>query len=322
MPPMARPIRVEFAGAVYHVMARGNEHREVFRDDKDRQRFLETVEEMVERFGTRVHAYVLMPNHYHAIIETPLGNLSGALGWLQVTYTVRFNKRWKRVGHLFQGRFKAQLVEADEYSQWLVKYIHLNPVRPKQRDEVIPSERWEEFEQYAWSSHRDYAGVRTPPKWLSLDWRQYWGSATKEALRAYRQDMCAAFGREVENRWENLRSGLALCGESLWERVSKAVGSKKGQEEARWTTTQDLKLRREQIAELLQKEPDWRVKIWARVKLGAERPSDLAKEFGYRDSTGILRVVQRLEAMARKDEDIATKLTDLRSACRGGSDSK
>ena len=125
--------------------------------------------------------------------------------------------------------------------------------------------------------------------------------------------MCAAFGREVENRWENLRSGLALCGESLWERVSKTVGSKKGQEEARWTTTQDLKLRRQQIAELLEKESDWRVKIWARVKLGVERPSDLAKELGYRDSTGILRVVQRLEKTAQQNKDIAAKLAAYRS---------
>ncbi|MBM3860613.1 MAG: hypothetical protein FJ395_13310 [Verrucomicrobia bacterium] len=313
---MARPIRVEFPGAVYHVMARGNEYREVFRDEQDRKRFLETVEEMVERFSMRVHAFVLMPNHYHMIAETSLGNLSQAVGWLQVTYTVRFNKRWKRVGHLFQGRFKAQLVEADEYGQWLVKYIHLNPVRPKKRGEVIPPERWEEFEHYAWSSHPDYAGLRTPAKWLSLDWRQYWGSSTKEAIRAYQQDMCAAFGSEVENRWGNLRSGLALCGESFWERVSEVIGRKKGKEEARWTTAQDIKFKRQQINMLLQKESDTQVKIWVRVKLGAERPTDLAREFGYRDCTGILRVVQRLESLAEEDKAVAAKLVEFRCACK------
>lgn len=95
---MARPIRVEFAGAVYHVMARGNERRPIFLDDQDRRRFLETLEGMVEQFGVRLHAYCLMTNHYHLLAETPRANLSQAMGWLQVTYTVRFNRRHRRSG--------------------------------------------------------------------------------------------------------------------------------------------------------------------------------------------------------------------------------
>ena len=157
---MARPIRVEFEGAIYHVMARGNERRAVFRDDNDRQRLLETLAEMVERFGVRVHAYCLMPNHYHLLVGTPRGNLSRAIGWLQVTYTVRFNRRHRRSGHLFQGRFKAQLVEADEYARWLVVYVHLNPVRPRRKGEIIAGERARELDRYEWSSHRDYAGLK------------------------------------------------------------------------------------------------------------------------------------------------------------------
>ena len=102
---MARPLRVEFPDAAYHVMARGNERRSVFRDDVDRRRFLATLGELVERFGVRVHAYCLMPNHYHLLLDTPQANLSQAIGWLQVTYTVRFNCRHRRSGHLFQGRF-------------------------------------------------------------------------------------------------------------------------------------------------------------------------------------------------------------------------
>ena len=108
---------MEFAGAVYHVMARGNERREVFRDDQDRQRLLAALAEAVERFGLRVHAYCLMPNHYHLLLGTPRANLSRAMAWLQTTYTARFNRRHRRSGHLFQGRYKAQLVEADAYAQ-------------------------------------------------------------------------------------------------------------------------------------------------------------------------------------------------------------
>jgi putative transposase len=157
---MARPIRVEFPGAVYHVMARGNERREIYRDDRDRRRFLDTLGQAAEQYGLRVYAYRLMPNHYHLLVGTPRGNLSRALGWVQATYTARFNARHRRRGHLFQGRFKAQLVEADEYGRWLVEYIHLNPVRPRRRGARIPRERATELARYEWSSHRDYARLR------------------------------------------------------------------------------------------------------------------------------------------------------------------
>jgi putative transposase len=124
---MARPIRVEYVNAVYHVTARGNERRAIFRDDHDRERFLETLEETRQRFGVVIHVFCLMQNHYHLLLQTPRANLSAAAGWLQTTYTVRFNRRHRRSGHLFQGRFKAHLIEEDSYVQTLVKYIHLNP---------------------------------------------------------------------------------------------------------------------------------------------------------------------------------------------------
>ena len=110
---MARPIRVEFPGAVYHVTARGNERKRIFRDDEDRRRFLVALEEMAAQFGVEVLVFCLMPNHYHLVIRTPKANLSRAVGWLQTTYTIRFNRRYRRSGHLFQGRFKAHLVEED-----------------------------------------------------------------------------------------------------------------------------------------------------------------------------------------------------------------
>ena len=133
---MARPIRVEFEGAVYHITARGNERRRIFRDDADHEMFLATVGQCVEQHGLRLHGYCLMPNHYHLLLETPRGNLSRAIGWLQTAYTIRFNVRHQRSGHLFQGRFKAHLVEADAYAMTLLRYVHLNPVRPLKRPEI------------------------------------------------------------------------------------------------------------------------------------------------------------------------------------------
>ncbi len=129
---MARPIRVEFEDAVYHVTARGNERKPIYRDDRDRERFLETLEEAVKRFRLVIHPYCLMPNHFHLLAQTPRANLSDAAGWLQTTYSIGFNRRHRRSGHLSEGRFKAHLVEEDAYARELIKTIHLNPLVPGQ----------------------------------------------------------------------------------------------------------------------------------------------------------------------------------------------
>ena len=128
---MARALRIEYPGAVYHVMARGNQGGAIFKDDKDRQRFLETLGESAEKTGLLIHAYVLMGNHYHLLVETPEGNLVAGMKWLQATYTQRYNRRHRRFGHLFQGRYKAVIVDPQEsaYFQVISTYIHLNPAR-------------------------------------------------------------------------------------------------------------------------------------------------------------------------------------------------
>ena len=128
---MARPVRIEVAGGWYHVTARGNERRAIFRDDQDRRHFLELLEAWVRRFGLRLHAYVLMDNHYHLLVETGSANLTQAMQWLGVGYAVWFNRRHRRVGHLFQGRYKAIVVEAEVAAWELSRYVHLNPVRVK-----------------------------------------------------------------------------------------------------------------------------------------------------------------------------------------------
>jgi REP element-mobilizing transposase RayT len=310
---MARAIRVQFAGAVYHVMARGNERREIFRDDRDRQRFVETLAEAVERFGLRVQAWCLMPNHYHLVVGTPRGNLSRGIGWLQATYTARFNARHRRAGHLFQGRFKAQLVEADEYGRWLVEYVHLNPVRPRRKGEPIPVARAAELKRYEWSSHRDYAGWRKKaPEWLSLDWLAYWGRSRREAQAEYRRAIERAFAGGVDDPWQHLKRGLVLGGEALLETAHQLIGKKIGQEEARWTETADAVVRRAQVRQRVQREADERVRIWARVRLGGERGVEVAREYAYRHSSGVTQLVKRLETEAQEDRKLEEKLAGLR----------
>ena len=126
---MARPLRLHVVDGWYHVMSRGNGGEDIYRRDEDRRRFLGLVSELPERFGTEIHAFVLMDNHYHLLVQCRRGTLSETLRWLQTTYAVRFNWRYRRHGHLFQGRFKSVLIQDETALDEVARYIHLNPVR-------------------------------------------------------------------------------------------------------------------------------------------------------------------------------------------------
>lgn len=129
---MARPLRIEFPGALYHVTAQGNAQQNIFLDDEDRQQFLAVIARVVSQFHLLLHAYCLMDNHFHLVVETPKANLSKAMRQLNGVYTQAFNRRYQRVGHVLQGRFKAILVDQDNYQLELCRYVVLNPVRAKQ----------------------------------------------------------------------------------------------------------------------------------------------------------------------------------------------
>ena len=311
---MARPLRVEFGGAAYHVTARGNERKAVFRDDQDRRRFLETLAEMVERFGVRLHAYCLMPNHYHLLLDTPHANLSQAVGWLQVTYTVRFNRRHRRSGHLFQGRFKAQLIEADEYAQGLVEYVHLNPVRPRRKNERLARERAAELDGYRWSSHRVYAGLeRKAPGWLRQDWLRYWRGERRSSPQQYRRSLARWFEGHVENPWDKLVGGLVLGGEKLLAKANSHLGRKAAAEEAHWLQRRQYSELRERLGDALAGEADERIKIWARVRLGGERSVAVARQHGYQDGSAVGQVVRRLERRSVEDAALREKLARIKA---------
>src|SRR3990172_3051740 len=145
---MARKLRVEYAGAIYRVMNRGDRREEIFRDDEDRQRFLTTLGEACAKTGWQVHALCLMPNHFHLVVETPQPNLVAGMKWFLGTYTSRFNRRHKLFGHLFSGRYKALVVDGsgNGYLRTVCDYVHLNPVRAK----LLTAEQ--KLRGFAWSS--------------------------------------------------------------------------------------------------------------------------------------------------------------------------
>jgi putative transposase len=312
---MARPVRVEFPGAVYHVTARGNERRKTFRGDADRRRFLETLEEAIRLYDLRLHAFCLMPNHYHLVVETPLGNLSRAIGWLQTTYTVRFNRRHRRSGHLFQGRFKAHLVEADSHSMELLRYIHLNPVRPPDKQALVPAKSRDALEHYRWSSHQAYLGLASAPAWLCTEWLSFFGRKRADARHAYGRFVQEAFGELLPSPWRNLQFGLVLGGEALLERARHLIEKKPGQEELRWVTgAEDPDARRNAALSIAEATIDRRLQVWVRVILGGERRVDVAAEYGYKDGSAITQIIKRLEIRAATDRSLRTQLAKMRAA--------
>lgn len=155
---MVRPIRIEYEGAVYHVTIRGNDRRAIFKTDADRERFLTVLSDSVERYDVRLYLYCLMTNHVHMVLETPRGNLSRFMHRLQTAYTVYFNRRHRRSGHLMQGRFGASIVDEDRYILKLSRYVHLNPVFIRSNKSKTPSERVSILRSYVWSSYRAYIG--------------------------------------------------------------------------------------------------------------------------------------------------------------------
>ena len=158
---MARPLRLEFPGAIYHLTGRGNARQKVFFTDADRELFPSTLTGVVTRYHWICRAYCLMANHYHLLVETPKANLSIGMRQLNGIYTQSFNRRHNRVGHLFQGRFKAILVERDSHLLELCRYIVLNPARVK---------RSAKASTWKWSSYRATAGLASVPEFLHTDW--------------------------------------------------------------------------------------------------------------------------------------------------------
>jgi REP element-mobilizing transposase RayT len=165
---MARLLRVEYAGAIYHVTVRSNSGARLYRDDQDREYWLYRVGESAATHGVRVHLYCMMLNHFHLLVETPRGNLGRFMHSLLTGYTVFFNRRHRTHGHVTQGRYGARLVSGDDYLLKLTRYVHLNPVKVKAARVLPLAERVKLLSEYSWSSFQTYAGKRQGPEWLTV----------------------------------------------------------------------------------------------------------------------------------------------------------
>lgn len=207
---MTRPLRLQFAGAVYHLTSRGNARQKVFLEDEDRELFLNTLSQVVSRYGWLCHAYCLMDNHYHLLVETPKPNLSLGMRQLNGVYTQLFNRSHRTVGHLFQGRYKAILVEKPAHLLELCRYVVLNPLRVKAKGGVG---------QWRWSSYRATGGLASVRQFLTVDWvLSQFGERPGQAQRRYRD-----FVRDglADRPWEKLRGQIYLGSEEFIERHAR-----------------------------------------------------------------------------------------------------
>jgi REP element-mobilizing transposase RayT len=205
---MARPLRLEFGGALYHVTSRGNARGRIYLDEEDRHVYLDLLGKEVEQQGWRCYAYCLMDNHYHLLIETPEPTLVVGMRRLNGVYTQAFNRRHRRVGHLFQGRYKAIVVDKDAYLRELCRYIVLNPVRAKA---VKSPERW------PWSSYRATANDEPAPSWLAAQEVQ----ALFPGRGAYQRFVHAGIGQD--SPWMELRGQIYLGGEDFLKRMEQRL---------------------------------------------------------------------------------------------------
>ena len=225
---MARRLRVEYPGAIYHVMNRGDRREPIFQDERDRQMFLDTLGEACVKAGWQVHAYCLMGNHFHLVVETPQGHLVAGMKWFLGTYTSRFNRKHKVFGHLFSGRYKALIVDGSGtgYLRTVCEYVHLNPVRAK----LVKPE--EPLSAYRWSSYGEYLkGSKRRPEWLRVD-RVFGemgiGRDDGRGRRRFGAWLEERRGQEEPEEWRAVRRGWYYGAGELKERLLERIAGKAG----------------------------------------------------------------------------------------------
>ena len=269
---MSRPIRIEFPDALNHVTARGDRREDIFEDDQDRQEFLSILEQVITQFNWTCHAWCLMDNHYHLLIQTPDGNLSKGMRQLNGVYTQASNRRHRRVGHLFQGRFKAILVDSDAYLLELARYIVLNPVRAGM---VKKPADW------TWSSYRASVGLEPSAPWLSADGLLAL-FAKRRSLAQQRYAQFVAEGIKADSPWANLKGQVFLGDEQFVNRMQAHIQTGKD----------DVQIPRAQrrpkppsLAEIEKRSPDRDTAIIAAYATGGYSYQQIADYFGVHFTT-------------------------------------
>jgi len=296
---MARKLRIQYPGAIYHVMSRGDRREPIFEDDRDRRRFLETLEEACQKTGWQVHAYCLMRNHFHLVVETPQRNLVAGMKWFLGTYTSRYNRRHKEFGHLFSGRYKALIVDGSGsgYLKTVCDYVHLNPARAKLL------KRGEALSAFGWSSYPRYLEPAAKrPVWLRVDrLLGEWGVPKDSAAgrRVFGERMESRRRERDGERFKPVERGWCLGGEAfrreLLEQVSVGPGASHFGEAVR----EAEEVRAERLVKEGLRRLGWRESDLKCRRKGEPKKVALARELRSQTTMPLAWVAQRLSMGSR-----------------------
>ena len=333
---MARPLRINIEDGWYHVFGRGNERREIYSERRDREHFLELLAEMHERYRLVIHAYALLDNHYHSIVQTPDANLSQAMQWLHGSYSTWFNVKHDRVGPLFQGRFRAVPVENSTWAYALSFYVHLNPLRiaglgldgqgrilegkgfkKPSREQVAA--RLKRLRLYPWSSYRAYAGYAQAPEWLNCD--ELLSRAHRREVRQqaqYRADARQRLTCGVErSEIERLRDTVAIGAAEFAKTVRALAGEKElrgveGKRELRRRVSLDEvrdaveSLKEEPWDTFLRRRGDWGrpLFLWAARRVCGRTLRELGGAAGGMDEAAVGMALRRFEQRCAHDRSL------------------
>jgi putative transposase len=319
---MARPLRLEYAGALYHVTSRGNERKALFYSDEDRELLRQKLAASVARYRVRLYAYTFMKNHFHLLVETPRGNLSRFMQHLNGSYTTYFNRRHHRRGHLFEGRFKARLVEGTVYWLRLTRYIHLNPVRVAKTRGWKWEEKVKYLREYAWSSYRGYAGLEKREVFVNYDpLRSLIGRGKTNEEREYRQFVESGMARNDRELEEAMGlSSKAIGGQEFCQGVEEqhqerlqGVGAPTQVAMRRVEVGEDpesvleavahgFQLEKDELLTERHRSPARSLAMQLLVELAGWKGQEVARRFGLNDSSAVshyLKSWQRLRERSR-----------------------
>lgn len=241
---MARQVRIEYGNAWYHVTCRGNDRQAIFKEDEDRRKLLRQVAENLILYKVELHAYVLMSNHFHLLIKTTQANLRSFMQRFNTAYTVYFNKKHKRSGHVYQGRYKAIVIDADEYLLELSRYVHLNPVRIKKYSGLSIEEKIEILNGYMWSSYRGYVQESLHEAFVShaMILKTLTGKADPNAGRQYRQFVIDGIMKDMNiTFWDDVRGQAVKGRESFIDEIYTRYLSKRKQDRREQAGLDDLR---------------------------------------------------------------------------------
>lgn len=296
---MARPLRIEYEGAFYHVTCRGNERKKIFLSTTDKEKFLEYLDSFHHIYQYKIHTWCIMDNHYHLLIETAFPNISKIMQRLNTSYTTYFNIKRKRIGHLLGGRPKILLVEKDEYALQLSRYIHLNPVR---------AHMVERPEYYAWSSYTYFVENNPPPAYLETAFLlRYFGDKDKISRKGMKDFVEEGIDKEIKNPCSNAVKGTLLGSQGFIDWVKKTFVNHIEDEREIAEIKKLKKIDPKKMRHIVERNIGERDKMTQKIEIYLLRKycdstlKEIGKEYGNIGISGIGHIVRRLEK--RREED-------------------